>query len=812
MKFKISILILLLFNTIAAFAAPLNFECDISPAPLKTDCPNDEFHSLGFYPPDDPNYSGNPEDFINDYQWGSDYMNFAYGWYYTLGTARLGVLDDTPNLHINELTKNYRNHSSGQFGFSGNDFKSLTNTFSPNFSFLKTSNHGSLTLSLLTSPDNNAIGMSGLCRNCSLAFTLETGTDKVKVIGSNFRSTTNPEPISEPAINCNNVPSLASSPIIFTGVTELDDFGYKCGQEALDRKLSSTRRAIAYLIGSGNQVINLSSQFAEQIILQRSTPDTKDLKYMVDHDNDSDTPLVVFQFPLSFPLWDLESPNPQRNVYPNCASQNLLYGFELSLCATLATAKARDIIIVSAAGNNLKTSMAWPASEFNNVIAVAGTDQFGRLWDRRVLGSSSNCPLVGTSECGTNFDVQNTMFAAPAHNTLVFHPFGDYNSSIGCSDWNFGTVDDGYQLCSGTSFSTPYVSSIVAMIRSINPLLSFDNVKLVLWDSRVPNLSDQSYAIPRANKSVELTLGKSNSTQVVNRLTPMFRMKTDVSSGWPGQISYLSTTIPQVASAAKFGSYLSTPDLNDFVTYKSDYNSPTIDGYSLIVGTSESARAPFFVFGSHRNPFNNDATDLLPLHHMSRPRFTGYNGSCSKLADHAYSTDKNSGFNQNNFCSSYQIKYLYEGIDGYILPGCPSGVDCYETTGNADDAQCLKVRYSTQNKSFALMMASEVNEAMFQSYGTTFKNNLNQTVSITTLAGMSNAECLGYVFPNVDSDSDGIIDGMELVLNTDPNDADSDNDGVNDGDEYPLAGIPQSDPTDPLDFVTPPCTSKNCQR
>jgi len=98
-------------------------------------------------------------------------------------------------------------------------------------------------------------------------------------------------------------------------------------------------------------------------------------------------------------------------------------------------------------------------------------------------------------------------------------------------------------------------------------------------------------------------------------------------------------------------------------------------------------------------------------------------------------------------------------------------------------------------------MASEVNEAMFQSYGTTFKNNLNQTVSITTLSGMSNAECLGYVFPNVDSDSDGIIDGMELILGTNPNNLDSDGDCIGDGVEYSLTGIPQSDPTDPLDFI-----------
>ncbi len=47
-----------------------------------------------------------------------------------------------------------------------------------------------------------------------------------------------------------------------------------------------------------------------------------------------------------------------------------------------------------------------------------------------------------------------------------------------------------------------------------------------------------------------------------------------------------------------------------------------------------------------------------------------------------------------------------------------------------------------------------------------------------------------------DADNDGLLDGEEISLGTDPDDADTDNDGLNDGDEVKLHG------TDPLDADT----------
>ena len=53
---------------------------------------------------------------------------------------------------------------------------------------------------------------------------------------------------------------------------------------------------------------------------------------------------------------------------------------------------------------------------------------------------------------------------------------------------------------------------------------------------------------------------------------------------------------------------------------------------------------------------------------------------------------------------------------------------------------------------------------------------------------------IGYAYPNVDTDTDGLIDGFERLIGSNPAQADSDGDTILDGIEYPLAGVPTSDP------------------
>ncbi len=94
------------------------------------------------------------------------------------------------------------------------------------------------------------------------------------------------------------------------------------------------------------------------------------------------------------------------------------------------------------------------------------------------------------------------------------------------------------------------------------------------------------------------------------------------------------------------------------------------------------------------------------------------------------------------------------------------------------------LRYSDTDNSYALIMESELNKPKFSTY----------TGTADHLMFMEDAECLGYVYPNVDSDNDLVLDGMEIILGTDPMDPDTDDDGFTDGDEYPPTSPIVSDP------------------
>lgn len=53
---------------------------------------------------------------------------------------------------------------------------------------------------------------------------------------------------------------------------------------------------------------------------------------------------------------------------------------------------------------------------------------------------------------------------------------------------------------------------------------------------------------------------------------------------------------------------------------------------------------------------------------------------------------------------------------------------------------------------------------------------------------------LGYAYPSVDSDGDGLADGFERVIGTSDASVDSDGDGASDSEEFPMAEISTSDP------------------
>ena len=108
-----------------------------------------------------------------------------------------------------------------------------------------------------------------------------------------------------------------------------------------------------------------------------------------------------------------------------------------------ATAAARDILLVAAAGNaGAKSPPLYPAAN-PNVIAVSGTDAQDKLF------AASN---------------RGNYIAIAAPGADIFLP----------------APDEKYQITSGTSFSAAYVSGIAALILERNPALKPNDVRAIL--------------------------------------------------------------------------------------------------------------------------------------------------------------------------------------------------------------------------------------------------------------------------------------------------------------------------------------------
>ena len=134
---------------------------------------------------------------------------------------------------------------------------------------------------------------------------------------------------------------------------------------------------------------------------------------------------------------------------------------------TIESAKKKNIIIVAAAGNSNVSSIFYPAG-FNNTIGVSNiTDEFTRYHS-------------------SNFGSDIT-FAAPG---AYIRGIMGKNTAISIRQGN--NDDDDHEIASGTSVATPHVSAAVAVVKSYNKNLSFEDTVDVL-KSTVDDLGDYGW-------------------------------------------------------------------------------------------------------------------------------------------------------------------------------------------------------------------------------------------------------------------------------------------------------------------------------
>lgn len=465
-------------------------------------------------------------------------------------------------------------------------------------------------------------------------------------------------------------------------------------------------------------------------------------------------------------------------------------------CLAISTASQRGVLLVASSGND-RQHINFPAED-GRVVSVGGSTDAGLFWsDRTDLPSSirvGDCPNpaefspgapVGT-ECGSNYTLPGTAGSAlqevalPALNVRSAVYLGkDWNETLGCGDsGGGGSPSDGYGTCTGTSMSAPIYSGIAGVVRSANPLLAPGEpvptagagrgVRTLIaesasipgsmstWDSRY------GHGVPDAFGALLSVFGSPNGRQLRNRLTPLFSFYNASARDW----AY--TTSPQSALAFTLFSPTSyVPAGSPIVGYPELPESPTI------VPQPPQPLAQVFVMTTMQK-FSPDQPDLIPLYWMSRdssypPGCTGGSGCNTANRDHLLLTQSS------EVESARSSGYAYRGIQGYVYQRCSPEPSCMP------QGSVRLHRLCKESDNDCAVFPEQERSVMWAS-------------GYTSVFPAGSQEVLGYAYPNVDSDGDGLIDGFEYLIGTRPDIADSDGDGIPDGVEFPLAGVQVSDP------------------
>jgi hypothetical protein len=252
-------------------------------------------------------------------------------------------------------------------------------------------------------------------------------------------------------------------------------------------------------------------------------------------------------------------------------------------------------------------------------------------------------------------------------------------------------------------------------------------------------------------------LGKVAGAVVRNRATPLFRLYNSFIH------DYADTISPQYATSL-------------LITQTHDYALPStaipVPGYTFPYDPAHEtappiARARVYVLATEFKP-RAEWSDLLPLYLMDRPKAGG--------------TDYMLVTSAAEIQAAHMAGYNLRTIQGYIFKPCD---DAHYPTCVPPGAHKFYRKFNASLSDCATFLDTEASS--FSTY--------------STACAAGSTTMLGYAYPALDTDGDGLPDAVECVIGTDPTHADSDGDGISDAVEFPLIGIQTSpfapNPPDP---------------
>ncbi|MFA5590188.1 MAG: S8 family serine peptidase [Lysobacteraceae bacterium] len=352
----------------------------------------------------------------------------------------------------------------------------------------------------------------------------------------------------------------------------------------------------------------------------------------------------------------------------DCSNPYGLFPFMSAICDSIEWASLADAVMVAAAGNeNLSDRVNFPARD-ERVIPVGGVEPVGNVWQRWYesanLGSNSSVQLRNHGVVAPARDVVSTTYAGKV-----------WSPDARCGDASQGALYQGghsllvgvtgFGTCTGTSMSTPHVSGLIALMRSIDPLMSSETLRGHLRaasrqpDGSIGTSNAYGAGLPNAGIAVDRVLAQTN------RLTPLFGMVHPYRNGM------FFTTSPQMANAAHLGTMPpGTPSPSGWSSYYNNFGNQVRynGGWYVIPHLGDTALADVWIFTTHINP-KSSTIDLLPLYRLSylcvdtapaAPH--AYCATNPHKQEHVYSTSKSE---VNSFIAQ---GFRYEGIEGYVYP------------------------------------------------------------------------------------------------------------------------------------------------
>lgn len=444
-----------------------------------------------------------------------------------------------------------------------------------------------------------------------------------------------------------------------------------------------------------------------------------------------------------------------------------------AICLAMTYANSRDLVMVAASGNG-REKLDFPARD-PRVVAAGGLQPNLAIWDDAPSAGGPGCPpIAGSAQCGSDYtkpatDTGKQELMASAKNVFsTTYPGYNWNPDVKCGDQfpTYPAWGNGVGNCTGTSMSAPQIAGVIGLLRSINPLVvggdkpiaPASTIRYALasttFDAQasLPWTEKYGYGRPDTAAAARKMLGKVAGVTVRNRATPLFRFYRAASH------DFVDVTSPQMAARLQINNGYRVPTIAPPPEIPSSvYPEFPHDPLEKV----DVPHASVYVLTTEYRS-RTEWPELRPLHLMDKARAVG--------RDYLLATTKD------EIEAAHRAGYSLRTIQGYIYQPCTPEPACIPPA-----AQKLWREYADAD--CAVFLESE--------------RNAFEAAHYTDACPTGATKMIGYAYPATDSDEDGLPDGFEYVVGTNPflpDGADSDGDGQSDAEEFPLAGIATGDP------------------